>query len=278
MVRRTEAEVLAEDREPAQRGGRGFMRSTAIGVVGLIVLLGTVIASEGEVGNFWNPLGAVIVFGGTVVTAFIGFRTGEISAALSAFVAIFREEPSIAADIKELLAIARQHAAGHVREAEEHAHRVKSPFLRIGIQLVLDGAPLDDLLQVMNWRLQKMLERESVQVRFYRTLAGLAPGFGLVGTLAGMVGMLKQIGSGNIGYIGSSMAVAMLATLYGVVLSNLILKPIATKLEQRSLRRAALLNVLLEGIVLMRLGRTPGVIGEALATLMKDSEDELRDR
>jgi len=283
LVRKTEVDTLGEDGEFARRGnarsgGRGFMRSTAIGVIGLIVLLAVVVASEGEVGYYWNPLGIAIVFGGTAVTAFIGFRLSEIAASLAAFVAIFREEPSIAPDIKELLAVARLHAGSHVREAEEHAHRVKSPFLRIGLQLVLDGTPLDDVLQVMNWRLQKMIERESAQTRFYRTLAGLAPGFGLVGTLAGMVGMLKQLGTGNIALIGSSMAVAMLATLYGVVLSNLILKPIATKLEQRTLRRAAMLNILLEGVVLFRLGRTPGVIGEALTNLMADAEDELRDR
>jgi len=280
VARKIETDALEGRDEFAKfrGGGRSYMRSTAIGVVGLIVLMAVVVVTEGEIGYFWNALGALVVFGGTAVTAFIGFRMSEISAALAAFAAIFREEPSIAPDIKELLAVARLHAGAHVREAEEHAHRVRNPFLRLGVQLVLDGAPMDDILQVMNWRLQKMVERESAQTRFYRTLAGLAPGFGLVGTLAGMVGMLKQLGSGNIQLIGTSMAVAMLATLYGVVLSNLILKPIATKLEQRTLSRAAMLNILLEGVVLFRLGRTPGAIGEALGTLMADAEDELRDR
>lgn len=280
LVRKSDADAIERREELPHRGagGRGFMRSTAIGVVGLIALLAAVVVSEGEVGYFWNALGAVVVFGGTAVTAFIGFRLSEIAAALSAFAAIFREEPSIAPDIKELLAVVRLHAGSHVREAEEHAHRVRSPFLRLGVQLVLDATPMDDILQVMNWRLQKMVEREGAQTRFYRTLAGLAPGFGLVGTLAGMVGMLKQLGTGNIQLIGTSMAVAMLATLYGVVLSNLILKPIATKLEQRTLRRAAMLNILLEGVVLFRLGRTPGAIGEALGSLMADAEDELHDR
>src|SRR3546814_5581769 len=74
---------------------------------------------------------------------------------------------------------------------------------------------------------------ESAQARFFRTLAALAPGFGLLGTLAGMVAMLRELGTGDIARVGSGMAVAMLATLYGVVLSNLIFKPIAIKIEQR---------------------------------------------
>src|SRR3546814_13543894 len=81
---------------------------------------------------------------------------------------------------------------------------------------------MDDLMHIMNWRIRKMAEVESAQARFFRTLAALAPGFGLLGTLAGMVAMLRELGTGDIARVGSGMAVAMLATLYGVVLSNLI--------------------------------------------------------
>src|SRR3546814_15097060 len=101
---------------------------------------------------------------------------------------------------------------------------------------------MDDLMHIMNWRIRKVAEVESAQARFFRTLAALAPGFGLLGTLAGMVAMLRELGTGDIARVGSGMAVAMLATLYGVVLSNLIFTPIAIKIEQRPQRPLATLN------------------------------------
>ncbi|MBM3556938.1 MAG: flagellar motor protein MotA, partial [Alphaproteobacteria bacterium] len=246
------------------------MRSTVVGIVGVFAILAIVLASEGDLSYYWNPLGATIVMGGVVATALLGFRLGEVGAAVAAVGAIFREDPTIDEDVEELVEVARALHGHRVKEAEKEAQTVKSPFVRLGVQLVVDGTPLDDLLHVMNWRVQKMIERESAQARLFRTLASLAPGFGLVGTLAGMVGMLKQLGSGDIAQIGASMAVAMLATLYGVVLSNLLFKPIATKLEQRTLRRVALLNVLLEGVVLMRLGRSPTVIKDAMEALLSE--------
>lgn len=91
-----------------------------------------------------------------------------------------------------------------------------------------------------------------------------------------MVGMLKQLGSGDIGLIGSSMAVAMLATLYGLILANLVFKPLAIKLEQRTTEQVAQMNVLLEGIVLAHLGRSPSVIQETLETYLLEAHEEVR--
>src|SRR3546814_5112026 len=116
---------------------------------------------------------------------------------------------------------------------------------------------------------------ESAQARFFRTLAALAPGFGLLGTLAGMVAMLRELGTGDIARVGSGMAVAMLATLYGVVLSNLIFKPIAIKIEQRTQRRVATLNILLEGIMLVSLGRSPTVVTDAMQAFINETRDEI---
>ena len=111
--------------------------------------------------------------------------------------------------------------------------------------------------------------------RLFRTLAGLAPAFGLLATLIGLIGMMTQLGTATIAQVGEHMSVALVATLYGVVLANLVFKPIAIKLEQRTARRAAMLNVLLEGVLLLRLGRSPTVIADALAEFIRDSRDEL---
>lgn len=251
--------------------------TTVVGLLGAVALLGFVASHEGDILNYLNLAGFTIVFGGVFVAALIAFQSREIMAALRAFIAIFSRDSGIRAEIVDLVEVARQLSGKNIHLAEERAARITSPFLKLGLQLVIDGTPMDDLMHIMNWRIRKMAEIESAQARFFRTLASLAPGFGLLGTLAGMVAMLRELGSGDIERVGSGMAVAMLATLYGVVLSNLIFKPIAIKIEQRTQRRVAMLNILLEGIMLVSLGRSPTVVSDAMQAFINETRDEIND-
>lgn len=252
----------------------GFLSSTALGLTGAIGLLAYIAMGHG-VQALWNPTGAVIVAGGIAVAALLAFRVRELWTAMSAFAAIFRSEDSIASDIGEIVAFARLYQRGQVQQAEAQGAKVRSPFLRLGFQLIVDAAPVNDILHVMNWRIQKLIEQEAVQARLFRTLAGLAPAFGLLATLVGLIGMMAQLGSATIAQVGEHMSVALVATLYGVVLANVVFKPIAIKLEQRTARRVAMLNVLLEGVLLVRLGRSPTVVSDALAEFVRERRDEL---
>src|SRR3546814_14623273 len=90
------------------------------------------------------------------------------------------------AESAKLIEVSLLLAQKNIHAAEARTARIASPFLRLGLQLVVDGTPMDDLMHIMNWRIRKMAEVESAQARFFRTLAALAPGFGLLGTLAGM--------------------------------------------------------------------------------------------
>lgn len=261
----------------APRRRSGLMLTTIVGLVGVVALLLFTFASEGDILAYFNVTGIVIVFGGVVTSAMVAFQGHELAAAFRAFRAIFSAEPSPDRDVHDLVTFAQHLHLKRILQAEQHARTVSSPFLRLGLQLVVDGTPLDDLMHVLNWRIQKMSELEAVQARFFRTLASLAPGFGLLGTLAGMVSMLRELGSGDIAKVGGGMAVAMLATLYGVVLSNLIFKPIAVKIEQRTQQRIAILNVLLEGIILVAMGRSPTVVADAMKAFLQETQDEVHD-
>ncbi|MBN9524846.1 MAG: MotA/TolQ/ExbB proton channel family protein [Alphaproteobacteria bacterium] len=259
----------------ARAAAGGVMGSTWIGVAGALALLAYVFTHEGDAIYYLNLPGGIIVVGGVAVVALIAFRWSEISNAVAAMFAIFREEKSLDADIRDLLDVSRLIYERRIQAADERLRRVGSPFLKLGLQFVIDGANLEDTLQIMNWRIQKLIEHEHGQARLFRTLASFAPAFGLLGTLVGMVGMLKELGAGDIGRIGTAMAVAMLATLYGLILANLVFKPIAIKLEQRTIRRVDMLNVLLQGIVLAHLGRSPTLVAEALDHMLRESGDEV---
>jgi len=252
----------------------GMMVSTVLGIAGSIALFAYIALGHGAQA-LWNPEGAVIVGGGITVAAMLAFRTSELIGALTAFFNIFREENDIKPDIANLVEFARLYQRSQVHEAEACVARARSPFLRLGLQLIVDGTPVNDILHVMNWRIQKMIEQETVEARLFRTLAGLAPAFGLLATLIGLIGMMAALGSATVAEVGQHMSIALVATLYGVVLANVVFKPIAIKLEQRTAKRVAALNVLLEGILLVRLGRSPTVVADALAEYVREHRDEL---
>lgn len=252
--------------------------STVIGVVGGVVLIYLVLAtSTGTLNFYWNPLGMLIVIGGTLSATLIAFRTEQIPIIFQALGAIFRDEPPIHRDVDALIRVARVHMQRNIQATEREIKTVESPFLRVGLQLVTDNTPVDDILNVLSWRIQKLVEKETGEAKLFRTMAAFAPAFGMLGTLVGLVGMLSDLGTGDLGLIGQNMALALITTIYGVVLANMVFRPIAIKLEQRTVERVARMNLLLEGVLLLRLGRGPSTIEDALATLGSGRKDEIHD-
>lgn len=252
-----------------------FILTSILGMAATASLLWFVTHASGDASFFYNQEGLLIVGGGVVCVALLAFRGDEIGAALAAIASVFRQPAGLDREVAELLEVSKLLYGKQIAAADEQVRKVGSPFLKLGLQMVVDGASLDDIMHVMNWRIQKQAEAEQAQSRFFRVLASFAPAFGLLGTLAGMVGMLKQLGGGDIGLIGSSMAVAMLATLYGLILANLLFKPLAIKLEQRTTEHVAQLNILLEGVVLAHLNRSPSLIQEMLATYLMGVHGEV---
>lgn len=265
---------MATAQRPTVAKAPGMMTSTVLGLVGATGLIAYIGIHNG-LNVLWNGTGAAIVGGGVAVAALLAFRMSELVAAIKAVGTIFHEDDPIKQDIIDLVEFARIHHRGQVREAEARLTGIRSPFLKLGLQFVVDGAPVEDILHVMNWRVQKLVEQETVEAKLFRTLAGLAPAFGLLATLVGLIGLMAGLGTATVGQVGEHMSVALVATFYGVVLANLVFKPIAIKLEQRTARRVAHLNVLLEGILLVRLGRSPTVVGDAMTEFLRERRDEL---
>jgi chemotaxis protein MotA len=261
--------------EPVHPAAARLNLTSLIGAAGAVALLIYVAHRSSVTSGVLDPTGLVIVFGGTLVAALLAFRGSEIRTAIVTLGSIWHDDGGIERDVQDLLAVARLLHRHRVIEADARLKQVASPFLALGLRLCVDATPLDDLMQVMCWRVQKFGERELTQARLFRTLAAFAPAFGLVGTLTGLMGMMGRLGHADVSAVGSDMAVALLSTFYGLILANAVFKPIAIKLEQRTQRRMQSLNVLLEGIILLRIGRTPSTIAAAIEALAQPEEDEM---
>src|SRR3546814_13308682 len=118
------------------------------------------------------------------------------------------------------------------------SENVSTTSLKTGVQLVIDSTPEQDIVDLLHWRISRLRAKERAEAQLLRTMAGFAPAFGMVGTLVGLVNLLFLLGDGDMTAIGQQMALALMTTFYGILFANLLLKPVAVKLERRKIGRA----------------------------------------
>lgn len=254
--------------------------STLLGMFfGLVVIIGAVALTADQVGDFLNPIGLLLVVGGTFAATLISYPLHEIIRVFRVFgVVLVNERLYAERDINELVEVARLKFKGQINQADEKREQIQNPFLRAGMQMVLDRAPSEDITTLLQWRIARMRARERAEAQIFRTMATFAPAFGMLGTLLGLINMLHSLDASEFEAIGYNMALALITTLYGILLSNMLFKPIALKLERRTEQRVALMNMMVEGVMLMQQDRSPAFIRETLNSFLAQSEDELRDQ
>ncbi|MDX8414001.1 MAG: MotA/TolQ/ExbB proton channel family protein [Mariprofundales bacterium] len=252
--------------------------STIIGIavgIGLIIL--SVFLSSVAPGVYLNGPGLLVVVGGTLSATLISFPMYELQQVFQIIGYVFRnEEYSIKQDVSELANAARLRMRGDFARIEDQLNRIENPFLRTAIQLVADDTPQEEIMSILNWRVRRLQEREEAQAHIFHTMAAYSPAFGMFGTLIGMVNMLYDVNGPDLMSTGHNMAVALMTTLYGLVLSNLIFKPIAIKLERRTEARVMVMHMIMEGTILLAENRSPAFIRETLRSFVTQHEDELR--
>lgn len=140
---------------------------------------------------------------------------------------------------------------GEIRPAESTVQEIDEPLLRRGAQLVLDGFPRDQISLSLQRQIAEDRNRLRRPAEMVRAMSGYAPAFGMLGTLLGLIQMLFGLGSGDLGTIGAAMGFAMLTTVYGLVLANLLLKPVASKLEEAGRCQIARRIAYLQAVLLL---------------------------
>jgi len=153
---------------------------------------------------------------------------------------------------------------GNIRPAEEAARQIPDPVLRRGCELVLDGFQRPQLAMALQRQVAERRERLVRPVELLRAMAGYAPSLGMFGTLLGLLQMLFGTSNGDTSHMGAAMGFAMMTTVYGLVLSNLVLKPLATKLEQRNRRYLTQSLVAMQAVMLLYERQHPEYIRDVI--------------
>ncbi|HED52481.1 MAG TPA: hypothetical protein ENI83_02885 [Gammaproteobacteria bacterium] len=234
-----------------------------------VVIAAMFLVSPTHLGAFLNLPGLIVVIGGTLVATFLSRPTAEVMAILRSLPALLREEPvsTTKHDIDQLLRFAARYRVASIRNAEREIGRISSPFVRAGLQQVVDGAPEQELEKTLRWRLASVLRREQGRVQIINTMAIFAPAFGMLGTLFGLVNMLSGLGESGLQEIGGSMAFAMITTVYGIIAANLLFKPLAIKMERRTNQQLLQMKTLMEGIQMIYHKRHPAQIHDVLESM-----------
>jgi len=219
--------------------------ATIIGLVAGLSLVALAIALGGDAQAFLNGRALLIVFGGTAAVTLISFRASEVGAALrAAGKTLTGGSPNTRGSIEKLLQLAESARKDGVHTLERRMKEFRSnPFLMRALALVIDGAAPEDIERLLNAERAAAQDRAAKSSAVLRRAAEIAPAMGLIGTLVGLVQMLSVLD--DPAQIGPAMAVALITTFYGAILGNMVLAPLAAKLDRLSLERNVYLGVYL---------------------------------
>ena len=241
--------------------------ATSIGfVVGMgFVIMG--ITSTGQISTFLDPGSFMIVVGGTIGAVFISFPLSKVLNILkivkNAFTTKNMMPDKLINQIIETANIARKEG---LLALEESADKVENEFLKKGILLIVDGTDPELVRNILEAELNSLEGRHEEGQSLFEAMGAYAPAFGMVGTLIGLINMLKDISDPST--IGPNMSTALITTFYGSFLANLVFIPIANKLKVRSKEEIFIKELIIEGLLSIQAGENPRIIEEKLKTFL----------
>ncbi|MDH3392911.1 MAG: MotA/TolQ/ExbB proton channel family protein [Desulfobulbaceae bacterium] len=239
--------------------------ATIIGLVfGFSILIAAIVLGGSAI-IFLNIPSMLIVGGGTIATAFIRYSMADVinsmKVALNAFTSKLSVPHEVIQEIVNLANIARKNGLIVLEQQP-----ITDPFLKKAIMYCVDGHEADFIQEVLEKEVELTVDRHEIGQGVFKGMGDAAPAFGMIGTLVGLVQMLANMSDAS--SIGPAMAVALLTTLYGAVLANVLFLPLADKLALRSSEEERNRKLIIEGVLGILKGLNPRVMEEFLETFL----------
>lgn len=238
-------------------------------LVGIAVVTGAIVY-ESDLLIFINIPGFLIVVGGTFAAMLVKFPISGVFVAMPVgFKAAFMNEKDTPRDyIKQAIAVSKKVRKSGLHSAEKI--RVHNPFFQKGLQLIADGRDLDYIRKVMTQDMAQANRQNEIGAKVFMSMAEFAPAFGMFGTLVGLVQMLSSMEDPTA--IGRGMAVALLTTLYGVLIANLVAIPIADKLEDKRQHDMSLRSLVIECVFQIQQRNNPAAMMDVLEAYLPEKQ------
>src|SRR5512139_2439250 len=209
-----------------------------------------------------NPSALVIVLGGSTCAMCIGFPINKIQQAARDVLSTFRDHCEKRSLVRQITSAAKNLRRGDIRALERRIAETEDDFLRFGLSLLLNRHEAEDIQVSMERELAaRMLQYHATQ-NVLKTGARLAPAFGLIGTILMLIRMFAEVHSFQA--LSPLMAGALMSTLYGVIVANLFMLPLAARVQDKAIASEMLLGITVEGILAVHSGDHPFKIEEKL--------------
>ncbi len=234
-----------------------------------LVLWGILMGSP--IGAFINYPGMLIVLGGSTGALLVSFPMEQIKQVTRVTMqALFEQKQDVGALAELFAGLAQRARREGLLALEDDLDELEDPFMRNGLQMVIDGFEPESIRDIMETDLRNLGMRHMMGQNVFRTWGSIAPAFGMIGTLIGLVQMLTALDDPDM--IGPGMAVALLTTFYGVLLANLVLIPIAGKLATRSEAEISYREAIVESLLALQAGVNPRIVQEKLKAYLAPQE------
>ena len=234
-----------------------------------------IVFTPDQIGNFYDFSSVLIVLGCTLAVIVSSFPGKMLRSVPKHFKIMFntkRFDPMYYIDqLGELAQIARKNG---LLSLEEKANDQEDPFFRQAIMLIVDANDPDKVRGILENDIDCMSSRHEDVAAMYDRASSVAPAFGMLGTLVGLINMLKNMNleDGGSSSIGADMGTALITTLYGVVLAHMIFTPIASNLRVRDAEEVLCKMIIVEGIMSIQSGENPKFLREKLLTFMNQQQ------
>jgi chemotaxis protein MotA len=236
-------------------------------VVGLVSILGGLILEGGKLQDVSQITAAIIVLGGTLGATMLTAPLSTLIGAIKRLYHVFFEEvQDLNQVVDQIIALAVKARKSRLVSLEQDVEQLSDPFLKKALSLAVDGTDIQEIRKMMELEMAQEEHHIEAEAKVYETAGGFAPTIGIIGAVLGLIQVMKHLE--NIEEVGHGIAVAFVATVYGVAAANLFFLPAAGKIKARVSRSMQAKELMLEGVTSIVEGMNPKVIKTKLEAFL----------
>ena len=254
---------MNEPKPAAFRGGKLDFATLAGLLVAVLGIVGGLLLEGGKVSDVSQFTAAMIVLGGTIGAVMVTTPLPLLAAAVKKLPLVFRDSTASPSEaIAQILRFAKDARRNGLVSIEKEVEKIADPFLKKALSLAVDGTDIKELRSIMELEIGVAEHRGEAEAKVFEAAGGYAPTIGIIGAVLGLIQVMKHLE--DIEAVGHGIAVAFVATVYGVALANVICLPAANKLKLRLQESIQLKQMMLEGVVAIAEGLNPKLIQSKL--------------
>jgi len=240
-------------------------------IVAIMAIVVATVMDGNSFGALIGPSSLLLVVLGSIGVSLSGFQVSDLKPVPKGIIISFTgKEPDPSDAIDRLMKFAEIARKEGVLALEEQLETLDDPFMKLGLQQVVDGIDGDLVQEVLEIELAALEDRHAPVISFIKTMGGYAPTMGMVGTVVGLINMLGNLSDPE--QLGLGMSVALLTTLYGVIFANLVFLPIAAKLQRLHDLEMAQKDLVMDGILAVQGGASPRMVVERLEAYLNPDQ------